>query len=73
MLLSRIVWESKNMRFKVSQIFQGTKDTSLRAEVIEIKDDGNAAKLKLLTRDDIIFELNVPGVTIGTQEWRLVP
>jgi hypothetical protein len=61
------------MRFEVGQIFQGTVDTTMRAEVISISNDGRDARLKLLTQDHSTFELNVGGVKAGHQYWRLAP
>ena len=61
------------MRFEVGQIFQGTVNAAMRAEVIEISNDGRDAKLKLLTPDYSTFELNVGALMVGHQNWRLVP
>ncbi|HEX9589489.1 MAG TPA: hypothetical protein VGA15_17290 [Bradyrhizobium sp.] len=61
------------MRFEVGQTFQGTVDISMRAEVIEVSNDGRDAKLKLLTHDGSAFELNAGAVMAGHQKWRLVP
>jgi len=42
------------MRFKAGQIFQGTEDAGMRAEVIEISDDGRGAStLTFRTSGDI--------------------
>ena len=60
------------MWFKVGQIFEGTVDDTMRAEVIEVSNEGRDAKLKLLTHDGSTFELNVGAVMIGNHKWRLV-
>jgi len=61
------------MRFEVGQIFQGTVDANMHAEVIEMSNGGRDAKLKLLAHDHSTFELNVGGVMAGHQKWRLMP
>ncbi|MGJ5043122.1 hypothetical protein [Bradyrhizobium sp. HKCCYLRH1062] len=61
------------MRFVVGQIFEGTTDTTMRAEVLEVWNDGRDAKLNLLTHDHSTFELNAGAVMAGHQHWRLVP
>jgi hypothetical protein len=61
------------MWFEVGQIFEGTVDTTMRAEVIEVSDNGHKAKLKLLTHDGSTFPLNIGAIMTGDHKWRLVP
>ena len=61
------------MRFEIGQQYQGTSDPSMRAEVIEVRNDGRDATPKLLKHGGETFELNVGGVMIGNHHWRLVP
>jgi hypothetical protein len=60
------------MWFEVGQIFESTIDASMRAEVIEISNDGRDAKLKLLTHDHSTVELNIGAIMVGHQKWRPV-
>ena len=60
------------MRFHKSQIWQGTADTTMRAEVIEISKDGWSATLRLLTHDHSTFQLNWGLALAGLQYWRPV-
>jgi hypothetical protein len=45
----------------------------MRAEVIEVSNEGRDAKLKLLTHDGSTFGLNAGAVMAGHQKWQFVP
>jgi hypothetical protein len=60
------------MRFQKDQIWQGTADPNMRAEVIKVSDEGRSATLRLLTHDGSTFQLNSGAVLAGLQYWRPV-
>jgi hypothetical protein len=60
------------MRFRKNQIWQGTADPTMRAEVIEISKDGWSATLRLLTNDRSTFQLNWGLALAGLRYWRPV-
>ncbi len=57
------------MRFVMGEIWQGTRDPAMRAEVIEVSDDGYSATLRLLTGDGGTFQLNRLSALIGEHLW----
>jgi hypothetical protein len=60
------------MRFQKSQIWQGTADLTMRAEVVEISKDGWSATLRLLTHDRSTFQINWGHALAGLHRWRPV-
>ncbi len=69
---TRINGKDIQMRFGVEQVFQSTVGIPMRAEVIEVSNEGRDAKMKLLTDGGGTFELNAGAVMIGHQKWHLV-
>jgi hypothetical protein len=60
------------MGFQKNQLWQGTVDPTMRAEVIEISKDGWSATLRLLTHNRSTFKLNWGHALAGLQCWRPV-
>jgi len=63
----------EQMKFELNQIWQSTTDATMQAKVIEVFDDGNRAKLRMLTHGVGTFELNRALLMSGIQKWQLAP
>jgi hypothetical protein len=70
--ISQISRKEQPTRFRKNQIWQGTADPTMRAEVIEISKDGWSATLRLLTNDRSTFQLNWGLALAGLRYWRPV-
>ena len=61
------------MRFELGQVWQKIADGTSQAKVIEVSDDGQRAKLRMITHGLGTFELDASAMTVGIQKWRLAP